>query len=82
MDTINFEIRIYLIQRITNDISDIYEIFFKFVSKKNNFDAKPKETGKIKRFACGGSFTLAITDTGLLYAWGYGDHVSKLLNLF
>jgi len=31
--------------------------------------------GKIKKFACGGSFTLAITDNGLLYAWGYGDSV-------
>ncbi len=39
-------------------------------------DTTVKETGKIKKFACGGSYTLAITDNGLLYAWGYGDNVN------
>ena len=42
-----------------------------------------KETGRIKQFACGGSFTVALTDQGNIYSWGYAEFVKKnIINYF
>ena len=58
------------IQKITGNISDLFEAYFSNVSLLNNLILS--DNRKIKKLACGGSHTLCLTNNGIVYSWGFG----------
>jgi alpha-tubulin suppressor-like RCC1 family protein len=58
--------------RISGGIQDLYQTYFVNTSKTNsNFNLSDKS--KIRKIACGGSHTIAMTFQEDVFAWGYGE---------
>ncbi len=59
-------------QRITGGIVDIYDAYFANSSNQST-DFELSIKSKIVKVACGGTHTIALTSTGDLLSWGYGN---------
>lgn len=60
------------LKRITGGIPDLYEAYF-VTSNNLSQDFEISNKSKVIKIACGGTHTLALTSTGDILSWGYGN---------
>jgi alpha-tubulin suppressor-like RCC1 family protein len=65
------------IMNVNSEYENLYQTYF-LSSVTLQLNSKISKKFKISKISCGGKFSIALTNTGDILSWGYGDDVREI----